>query len=290
MDTKFLVGLLGITHISGCSNLGAEDTKYVGFSEARYYDATSNKFKDRFWSGANDRCLVTGDQFDIRLQSLKIDQEFEGFLEKITSDPGNELGVFLTINKTKRDDESVVAKTGSAQTAQNVQAATLTSPVERRLVYMTDSRLKNVDINSSNLLIYSDLYDKSDYKITLEVVEFDADNIKKYSSIAKEMVKAAQESGISYNLPFSSLLTSMGTALFNHVARDDKIISYETQLLSCNSVENEDKSVYFERGDLVIVRASQNAGPIDWTKIQFNPAAKRVSNDSNILISIIKRK
>lgn len=287
MNTRMLLLQIGLVLISGCSNLGTEDTKYVGFSEARYYDNTNKKFKDRFWSPSNNRCLASGDQFDVRLQSLKIDQEFEGFLEKITSDPGNELGVFLTVNKTKRDSESTVAKGGTAQAA---QTGTLTSPVERRLVYMTDSRLKNVDINSANLLIYSDLYDNSDYKITLEVVEFDADNIKKYSSIAKEMIKAAQESGISYNIPFSSLLTNMGTALFNHVARDDKIISYETQLLSCTSIADDDTSVYFERGDLAIVRVSQKAESIDWTKIDFNPSTKRASNDSNIILSIIKRK
>ncbi|MGX9569812.1 hypothetical protein [Pseudomonas sp. CFBP 5748] len=285
-NTKMGLSLIGLTFLSGCSNLGTEDTQYVGFSEARYYDTKANSFKDRFWSSSNDKCLTTGDQFDIRLQSLKIDQEFEGLLEKITSDSGNELGVFLTINKTKRNNESALAKTGVSPP---VETGTLASPVERRLVYMTDSRLKNVDINSANLLIYSDLYDNSDYKITLEVVEFDSENIKKYASIAKEMIKAAQESGISYNLPFSALLTNMGTALFNHIARDDKIISYETQLLSCNSIADGDNSVYFERGDLAIIRVSQQAEAIDWTKITFDPKTKRSPKKSNVILSIIKR-
>lgn len=276
--------------ISSCSNVGTEDTRYVGFSEARYWDVKTNKFKDRFWSPSTADCIVKDDQFDIRLQSLKMNQEFEGFWEKLTSDSGNELGVFLTVNKTKIGNHATVAQVGTA-TANTSTPGTVTSPIERRLVYMTDSRLKNVDINAANLPIYSDVYDGSDYKLTLEVIEFDADNMKKYASIAKEMIKAAQESGISYNPPFSSLLTNVGTALFNHVARDDKIISYETQLLGCQSIVGNERSVYLERGDLAIVRVAQDPGRIEWGPLgeKFDPAIKRLSSKSSVLLSIVRR-
>lgn len=274
--------------LSGCSNTGTEDTRYVGFSEGRYYDASASKFKDRLWSPAsgNAQCLQKDDKFEIRLQSLKVDQKFEGFFEELTSDEGNELGIFLTVSKTKADENSVVAGKAAAMPK---DGGTLTTPVERRLVYVSDSRKAKVDINSANLLIYSDKYDDADYKITFEVVEFDADNYKKYASIAKEMAKAAQEAGITYNLPYSALLTKMGSALFDHVSRDDKIVSYETQLLKCGSVDGDVASAYFEKGDLAIVRVSQDEFPIDWSKLTMDAATKRLPDGSYMLLSVIKR-
>lgn len=271
--------------ITGCSGPATEDTRYVGYSEGRFYNDAAKKFKDRFWVGDTSTCLNDKDQFDVRLQSISIDYEFEGFLEKLTSNKGNELGIFLTVNKTKRDSQSVVAKSNEA-----AGAATFTSPVERRLVYMSGSTLKNVDISAANLLVYSDTYDGSDYSILFEVIEFDSDDMKNYLSIAKKMVKAAQESGISYNIPYSSLLTSIGTELFSNVAKDDLIVKYETQLLKCGSVEGNPRSVYFEMGDLVIARVPQEVGHVDWDAKNLDVKTKRVNDGSYLLLSIIKRK
>lgn len=278
-----LSALLG--GISGCSGTSTEDTRYVGYSEGRFYNEATQKFKDRFWIGNTSTCLEDDDQFDVRLQSINIDYEFEGFLEKLTSNNGNELGIFLTVNKTKRDSESVVAKSDTA-----AGPATFTSPVERRLVYMSGSLLKGVDISAANLLIYSDKYDGSDYSFLFEVIEFDSDDIKNYLSIAKKMVKAAQESGISYNIPYSSLLTSIGTELFGNVAKDDLIVKYETQLLKCGSVDGNPRSVYFEMGDLVIARVPQEVGRVDWNVRHLDEETKRVNEGSYLLLSIIKRK
>ncbi|WP_165668844.1 hypothetical protein [Metapseudomonas otitidis] len=174
--------------ISGCATPETEDTRFVGFSEGRFIDESSNTFKTRFWkpSESSTECLKEGDIFEVRLQSLKINQEFEGTLEKLTSDKGNELGVFLTVSKSKTGDQSAVADAEGKNTKDD---ATLVRPVERRLVYVTDSRYPDVDINSANLIVFGDKYTGSDYKFTFEVVEFDSDSIKKYGTIAKEMAR-----------------------------------------------------------------------------------------------------
>lgn len=284
MRNLYFVFLVLIGGVSGCSGSSTEDARYIGYSEGRFYNEATHKFKDRFWVGDKSTCLADQDQFDVRLQSINIDSEFEGFLERLTSDKGNEIGIFLTVNKTRRGSDSVVARSNEA-----AGAATFTSPVERRLVYMSGSTLKGVDISAANLLVYSDTYDGSDYSIVFEVVEFDSDDMNNYLSIAKEMVKAARESGISYNIPYSSLLTSIGTKLFSNVAKDDLIIKYETQLLKCGSVAGDPRSVYFEMGDLVIARVPQDVGRVGWNVKNLDEETKRLNEGSYLLLSIIKR-
>ena len=75
------------------------------------------------------------------------------------------------------------------------------------------------------------------------------------------------------------------------MARDDKIISYETQLLGCQAIVGNERSVYLERGDLAIVRVAQDPGRIEWGPLgeQFDPATKRLSSKSSVLLSIVKR-
>ncbi|MFD3301987.1 hypothetical protein [Aquipseudomonas alcaligenes] len=319
--------LIGIVLLAaGCSTHQEEDTQWVGHAEGRYVDPALNKFDDRFTASPDQNlCLKNGQTFEIRLQSLIVGWEFEGKLERLSSNDGNELGVFITVSKSRPGTGAVVAapappiakdpteqvsgqntsetelgdanENGSqsdpgdnaavaapvlasakkATEATPIQGGTQTNPVERRLVYMTDSTLPQTDLNGANLLVYSDTYDGSDYTITFEVVEFDAEAFDQLAGIARELAKAAQESGISANLPYSALLTKVGTAMFNSIKRNDKISFYKTSFLPCDSVTGTStSSVYLKRGEYGIVRVPQAQHTVDWSNITYSPTVKRV--------------
>lgn len=342
------VAMLGLVLVglAGCSTQGEEDSKWVGHAEGRFVKA--NKFDERFTSSPSSRdgmCLQTGQTFEIRLQSLVVGWEFDSALEKLTSDPGNELGVFITVNKSRPGTGAVVAapapavavdpnnptpaaaapaaapaakpavaaskpaaaakppapavagaaaptdgsggslevappvipKSDVAKDATPVQGGTLTNPVERRLVYITDSTYPKTDMNGSNLLVYSDTYDGSDYTITFEVVEFDEAGFDQFAGIARELAKAAQESGISANLPYSALLTKVGSAMYRSIKRNDKINFYKTTFLPCDSVTGDNSSVFMRMGDFAVIRVPQDQHVVDWSDLSYVGASKRVS-------------
>lgn len=352
-----ILGLM-LLGLGGCSTQQEEDSKWVGLSEGRYVDPTTNRFDDRYTrSPASTSCLTTGQTFELRLQSFVVGWEFDGTLEKLTSNPGNELGVFITVNKSRPGTGAVVAapappvaqppavakpavqppvaakpvapaapapaapavaavvpvaapavvplavsppviaQAQEATKATPVQGGTQTNPVERRLVYVTDSTLPRTDMNGANLLVYSDTYDGSDYTISFEVVEFDADGFDQFAGIARELAKAAQESGISANLPYSALLTKVGTAMFNSIKRNDKVAFYKTSLLPCDSVVGDQKSVFLKAGEFGVVRVPQENHIVDWSDLAFEPNTNRVKfpdsradSISYMLFSIYRRK
>lgn len=343
-----MLGLM-LMGVGGCSTQQEEDSKWVGLSEGRYVDPATNKFDDRYTkSPVSTSCLTTGQTFELRLQSFVVGWEFDGALEKLTSNPGNELGVFITVNKSRPGTGAVVAapappvaqppavvkpaagvvavaapapapapvipavpsvvvplavnppvipQAQDATKATPVQGGTQTNPVERRLVYVTDSTLPRTEMNGANLLVYSDTYDGSDYTISFEVVEFDADGFDQFAGIARELAKAAQESGISANLPYSALLTKVGTAMFNSIKRNDKVAFYKTSLLPCDSVVGDQKSVYLKAGEFGVVRVPQEEHIVDWNELAFEPTTNRVKfpdsradSTSYMLFSVYRRK
>ena len=278
---------LACTLVAGCSNNGTQDTRYTGYAEGRYYDAESKKFNSKYFATDinNEKCIKKGDNFEISLRSLVFNQIFEGFLEDITSNKGNELGLFLTVRKTKNGDSAVVAKKNEEE---KQQAATINNPVEKRLVYVSDSRLARVDINAANILLYSDKYDGENYSFEWEVIEFDSDSMKEYFDIAKDLASAAQESGISFNTPYSALLTKVGKTVFDKVSKDDVIMRYKYRAVACGSLEPNDDSVYLTKGDFAIVRVAQEESNIDWNRYTLNPSTKRLNHSSFLVYKISK--
>lgn len=261
-----LVVIFGCIMVAGCSNNGVQDTSYTGYAEGRYFDGAGNKFNNRYFAtdSSDEKCLKKGDNFEVSLRSLVFNQVFEGFLEDSTSNKGNELGLFLSVRKTKNADSSVVANKSEEE---KKQASTINSPVEKRLVYVSDSRLARVDINAANILLYSDKYDGESYSFEWEVVEFDSDSMKEYFDIAKDLASAAQESGISLNTPYSALLSKVGKTIFDKVSKDDVIMRYKYRAVACGSLEPNDDSVYFTKGDFAIVRVSQEENNIEWVNM-----------------------
>lgn len=262
---------------------------YAGITKIYYFDDSNESNKTLINPFEKDKTLSRDinetDFYEIRLQNLQFNQTFEWLSKYFFKEKRqNEYAIFLTLEERNISDNNVSIK------------------ANRRLVYAADyGRRKDVPLNLSNKLIFRDKYSGGDIYFKLEVVEMDSDTIEKYRQIFEPLLSAAKtitNVASVVNSQYTQLLDAMGNALYQHLKKDDLILTYETEFLKYGTVENNGTvgQNYFSWGEYYLVRDSQNRTKVT-PYIDTNSSNVIFTNENNKTetlsfahISILKRK
>ncbi|MFZ2890510.1 hypothetical protein [Sulfuricurvum sp.] len=254
-----------------------------------YYDDRNESNKtliNPFEKDKNLSCDINvNETYEIRLQNAQFNQIFEYFKWK-----QNKYAIFLTLEERINDYNNTDKNT--------------TVQVQRRLVYLADyGRKADKPLNLSNKLIFRDRYKGGDIYFKLEVVEIDSADMETYRQIFEPLLEAAKgitQIASAMNTQYTQLLNVMGNALYQHLKKDDLILTYETEFLKRGTVDD-NQSIYgqnyFTWGEYYLVRDSQDRKEAISPYIDTKSSMVKLKNDKDetetlsfVHISILKRK
>lgn len=149
-----------------------------------------------------------------------------------------------------------------------------------RVIYYSDDVRQKQTLNFGMVPMFGPVeHSGNPVGVSLFLVEVDSakDNAK-----MSALLSTLAGIGRSISVPASpafNVLESLGTALLNG-NRDDLLMRYDTTLRPVQSARKDLRTAFVRYGDYVLIRSDKRDVPIDWSKLHYRPADKRLYSDA----------
>ena len=235
--------LLLLLTLTGCSydyiSSGTTVLYYKGYNDDVYHQLGYKK-------NLKNNCINNDDYFQIRISNSIFNDSLESYIEEVyemdfTID--NELGIFFSLIDSEGKNEDL--------------------SFENRLVYSSQKRKKGEPMNFNNILVYEGYGPVRDYKIVIEVKEFDGKpedygTLDELSNIS--FYQHTRDGSLKLINVFSKILK-------DNLFKDETVQYYEVDFTSCNSVYY--NANYLKEGYFLLLRSRQNGYQFP-EKIKYN--------------------
>lgn len=145
-----------------------------------------------------------------------------------------------------------------------------------RVIYYSDDVRQKQTLNFGMVPMFGPVeHSGNPVGVSLFLVEVDSakDNAK-MSALLSTLAGIGRSISVPAT-PAFNVLESLGTALLNG-NRDDLLMRYDTTLRPVQSAQKDLRTAFIRYGDYVLIRSDKRDVPIDWSKLHYRPADKRL--------------